>query len=80
MKRATLRFGAQNGSSSAEDSSIESSHHLTADGAGEITCKVKIRLRIDPKDGSVVHRDVDLDVEWDEIGALEESILAGRDA
>ena len=38
----------------------------------------RLRLKIDPEDGSVIHRDVDLDIDWNEINALEARMLASR--
>lgn len=54
--------------------------HVFAVDSMEVTNKVRLRLKIDPKDGSVIHRDVDLDINWDEINALEARMLASRDA
>lgn len=54
-------------------------HVFAVDTMG-VTNKVRLRLKIDPVDGSVIHREVDLDVNWDEINALEARMLASRDA
>ena len=54
--------------------------HVFAIDSIEIINRVRLRLKIDPEDGSVIHRDVDLDINWDEINALEARMLASRDA
>lgn len=54
--------------------------HVFAVDSMEVTNKVRLRLKIDPTDGSVIHRDVDVDINWDEINALEARMLASRDA
>ena len=62
------------------DGSAEMVKHVFAIDSMEVTNKVRLRLKIDPKDGSVIRRDVDLDINWDEINALEARMLASRDA
>lgn len=54
--------------------------HVFAVDSMEVTNKVRLRLKIDPEDGSVIHREVDLDFNWDEINALEARMLASRNA
>ena len=54
--------------------------HVFAVDTMEVTNKVRLRLKIDPVDGSVMRRDVDIDVNWDEINALEARMLASREA
>ena len=54
--------------------------HVYAVDSTVITNKVRLRLKIDPEDGSVIHRDVDLDIDWNEINALEARMLANRNA
>ena len=58
----------------------EMEKHVYAVDSTVITNKVRLRLKIDPEDGSVIHRDVDLDIDWNEINALEAKILASRNA
>lgn len=64
----------------AVDSSLGMETHVFAVDSTVITNKVRLRLKIDPEDGSVIHRDVDLDIDWNEINALEARMLASRDA
>ena len=54
--------------------------HVFAVDTMEVTNKVRLRLKIDPVDGSVMRRDVDIDINWDEINALEARMLASWDA
>ena len=62
------------------DSSSDLEKHVFAVDSTVITNKVRLRLKIDPDDGSVIHRDVDLDIDWNEINALEARMLASRNA
>ena len=75
MTQAATRNGT-----SPTDGSAEMVKHVFAIDSMEVTNKVRLRLKIDPKDGSVIRRDVDLDINWDEINALEARMLASRDA
>lgn len=68
-----------NGTSLINDSSGMVQHVFAVDSM-EVTNTVRLRLKIDPEDGSVIHRDVDLDINWDEINALEARMLASRDS
>lgn len=68
-----------NGTSLINDSGGMVQHVFAVDSM-EVTNRVRLRLKIDPEDGSVIHRDVDLDINWDEINALEARMLASRDA
>ena len=68
-----------NGTSLVNDSGGMVQHVFAVDSM-EVTNRVRLRLKIDPEDGSVIHRDVDLDINWDEINALEARMLASRDA
>lgn len=68
-----------NGTSLINDSGGMVQHVFAVDSM-EVTNKVRLRLKIDPEDGSVIHRDVDLDINWEEINALEARMLASRDA
>ena len=54
--------------------------HVVARDSGKITCEVHLQLSIDPDDGSVLHRELDVDIDIDSIKGLEEQILANRDA
>ena len=73
MARATVRFGSQ-------DAKTNLGRHVVARDSGQITCEVHLQLAIDPDDGSVLHREVDVDIDMDSIKGLEEQILANRDA
>ena len=66
-----------NGTSLINDSGGMVQHVFAVDSM-EVTNRVRLRLKIDPEDGSVIHRDVDLDINWDEINALEARMLASR--
>ncbi len=68
-----------NGTSLINDSGGMVQHVFAVDSM-EVTNRVRLRLKIDPEDGSVIHRDVDLDINWEEINALEARMLASRDA
>lgn len=68
-----------NGTSLINDSGGMVQHVFAVDSM-EVTNRVRLRLKIDPEDGSVIHRDVDLDINWDEINALDARMLASRDA
>ena len=64
---------------SASHATGASVKHVFAVDTMEVTNKVRLRLKIDPVDGSVIHREVDLDINWEEINALEARMLASRD-
>ncbi len=68
-----------NGTSLINDSGGMVQHVFAVDSM-EVTNRIRLRLKIDPEDGSVIHRDVDLDINWEEINALEARMLASRDA
>lgn len=71
MARATVRFGPK-------DAETSLGRHVVARDSGKITCEVHLQLSIDPDDGSVLHREVDVDIDIDSIKGLEEQILASR--
>ena len=73
MARATVRFGPR-------DPETRLGKHVVARDTGKITCDVHLQLSIDPDDGSVLHRELDVDIDIDSIQGLEEQILANRDA
>ncbi len=73
MARATVRFGSQ-------DAKTNLDRHIVARDSGKITCEVHLQLSIDPNDGSVLHRELDMDIDIDSIKGLEEQILASRHA
>ena len=73
MARATVRFGPKNGE-------VNLGRHVVAKDSGKIMCDVHLELSIDPEDGSVLHREIDVDIDIDSVKGLEEQILAGRHA
>ena len=73
MARATVSFGPKDGK-------VNLGKHVVASDSGKIMCDVHLELSIDPDDGSVLHREIDVDIDIDSVKGLEERILARRDA
>lgn len=73
MARATVRFGDP-----VEKTNL--GKHVVASDSGKIMCDVHLELSIDPDDGSVLHREIDVDIDIDSVKGLEERILARREA
>lgn len=58
----------------------ELAKHAIAVDTMDVTNTVRLRLKLDPADGCVIRRDVDVEVNWGEIVALEARMLASRSA
>lgn len=71
MARATVRFGDP-----VKKTNI--GRHVVAKDTGKIMCDVHLELSIDPEDGTVLHREIDVDIDIDSVKGLEEQILASR--
>lgn len=67
-------------SNSQIKASTDMVQHVFAVDTIKVTNKVKLRLKLDPADGRVIRRDVDVEVNWDEINALEARMLASRES